>query len=52
MNDQITVELERDTPLETVGVFSYGASTGVLANTIVRQRFSCGKGCGFVVNVN
>lgn len=53
MTDQVTVGIERDAPPETVGAFFVsGVEVAAVAATEVRQRFSCGKGCGFVVNVN
>lgn len=54
MTEEITVELTRDPPLvEAAGSFVRSeVVTGVCGRTKALQRFTCGKGCGFVVNVN
>lgn len=53
MTDSVTVELERDPAPEAGALIPVAEDAhGIISSTAIRQRFTCGQGCGFVVNVN
>ncbi len=56
MTEELIVTLERDPPVVPAPVPCVVATdaviTGVVARTETLQRFTCGQGCGFVINVN
>lgn len=57
MTDSVTVELITDPPPVVAAGSSFvvvldAATTGEVGRTGTLQRFTCGHGCGFIVNTN